>query len=149
MPTQNFYDHPRYGVVQHLPMASTQAALTASAQPGATRKEMRRYTFMQAVTVNDWNLEVESGFTSTGTQNSNRLNVAISKSLAGTGAVTPFGSAVLGTQADGTVVDGSLTATNFAAGDDLVVSLEAGSMLPTTENFKLGGAVVAFVERFT
>jgi len=119
-----FYDHPRYGVQQTLHMGYGKAKNTSVI---ASRVEIDRKTMMKAVTIKDWNIHVIDGATCTG---ATLFNIAISKSLAGTGAVTPFGSQAMTAVANGTVVDASLTETNFAAGDDLVVSYEAGTALP-------------------
>ena len=120
------YDDARYGAVHSMHLGTAKAANTSVI---ATRVEIDRKTMLRAVTIKDWNVQVLNGATCTGTQNSNRFNIAISKSLAGTGAVTPMGSAVIGTAADGAVVDSSLTETNLTAGDDLVLSYEVGTAL--------------------
>jgi hypothetical protein len=106
-----------------------------------------RRTFMEAVTVKDWNLVFKSGDTCTGTDDTARWVLILGKSLAGTGAVTTIGSAVVGTQADNSVLDDAVTETNFAAGDDIVLQVSAGTILPA-------GAInvtsdVSYVDRFT
>ena len=121
----SFYDDPRFGVVQNIHLGTGHAANTSVI---GTRVELDRKTMLQAVTIKDWNVQVITGATCTGGIN---LNVAISKSLGGTGTVTPFGSAAIGTQANGSVLDGALTTeTNLAAGDDLIFSHEVGTALP-------------------
>jgi len=121
------YDDQRYYTVQHIHMGTGHADQTSVI---GSRVEIDRKTMMTAVTIKDWNVQVIQGDTTTGTQNSDRWNIAICKSAGGTGDVTPFGSAVIGTQADGTVLDGTLTETNLSAGDDLVLSYEKGTALP-------------------
>lgn len=137
------YDDPRWGSVKTI-HAGTGRAANTSVIP--TRVEIDRKTMFGNVTIKDWNIQVIDGDTSTGTQNSGRWNIAISKSLAGAGAVTPFGSAVIGTAADGSVADATLTETNFSAGDDLVVSYEVGTALPAA-TLKVE-ADVSLVERY-
>jgi hypothetical protein len=111
-----------------------------------TRVEIDRKTMFANVTIKDWNIQIIEGCTSTGTHNPGRFNVAISKSLGGTGAVTPMGSAVIGTAADGIIVDSTLTETNLVAGDDLVLSYEVGTALPA-ETIRVE-ADVSYVEHF-
>jgi hypothetical protein len=95
-----------------------------------SRVEIDRKTMFGNVTIRDWNIQMIEGTTSTGTHNPGRFNLALSKSLAGTGALVPMGSVVIGTAADGTVVDAALTPTNLVGGDDLILSYEVGTSLP-------------------
>lgn len=139
------YDDSRFGVSQHMHLGTGRAAGTSVV---GSRLEIDRKTMMSAVTIKDWNVQVLTGATATGTQNSNRYNIGISKSLGGTGAVTPFGSAVITAAADGSVVDGSLTETNMVAGDDLILSYEVGTALPAASALRVEGDVM-LVERFT
>lgn len=105
-----------------------------------------RRTFMAAVTVKDWNLAFKLGDTCTGTADIARWVLSVGKSLGGTGAVAVMGSAIVGTQADDSVLDETLTETDFVAGDDIVFQLGEGTVLP------LGNITVAadvsYVERF-
>ena len=115
-----------------------------------SRVEADRRTFMEAVTVKDWNVQCRVGDTTTGTSaDHNAWNVAICKSVAGTGTVTPIGCAQVGTagQANGSVLDAVLTETNFDAGDDIVLSYEVGTALPA--GVLRVDADVAYVERYT
>jgi len=136
------YDDPRFGVVQTIHMGT---AKTKNTSVIGTRVEIDRKTMLTAVTVKDWNVQVLDGATCTGGVN---FNIALSKSLAGTGAVTPFGSAAVASQADGSILDASVTTeTDLSAGDDLVLSYEVGTALPA-------GALrveadVSYVERYT
>lgn len=79
-----------------------------------------RHTFMQPVTVTDWNLSWLTGGTNFGAD----VTFYLGSSLAGTGAVTVIGTSSVvgtdGTQADASVSDESLTATTFNTGDDIV-----------------------------
>jgi len=140
---QNSYSDPRYGVVQQITIpdkGSTQTSVVAS------DTVIKRYTFMNAVRVTDWNVSFVVGGTQTGAAAASNF-IEIAKSVAGTGAVTPIGSASIGTQANNTVKDGSLTATDFDEGDDLVVQYAAGTGLAA--GVFQAGAQVTFVERFT
>lgn len=87
----------------------------------AAAVEKDRHTFMHNATVTDWNIFYTAG----GTQGT--LSLLLAKSAAGTGAATAIGTIALGTQATGTIKDGSATETNFAAGDDLVILVAAGT----------------------
>lgn len=137
----DFYDDSRFGVIQQLHLGTGRAANTSVI---GTRVEVDRKTMLAAVTIKDWNVQVLDGATCTGGVN---FNVALSKSLAGTGAVTPFGSAGIAAAADGAVQDAACTETNLAAGDDLVLSYEVGTALPA------GGlrveADASYVQTFT
>jgi len=127
-----FYDSHRYGVSQVLSMRQ----LAAQTSVIAAATVVARHTFMDAVTVKDFNLVIKSGDVLTGTADAASWRIALGKSLGGTGTVAVFGSAKLsalaqgGTYATGTVVDCSCTETNFVAGDDLVLEYLAGTALP-------------------
>lgn len=77
---------------------------------------IERHTFMYPATITDWNVIVKTGGTA------GDCPVTIGKSVAGTGAVGELGTITLATNANLTVVDGTLTETSFDAGDDLVFS---------------------------
>lgn len=121
------YDNHSYNVFQRLHMGTGRAANTSVI---GSRVEIDRKTMMANVSIKDWNIQIIEGATSTGTHNPGRFNVALSKSLGGTGALVPMGSAVIGTAANGIIVDASLTETNLVAGDDLIMSYEVGTALP-------------------
>lgn len=57
--------------------------------------------------------------------------ITIGKSLAGTGAVVALGTHTFGTDADGTTAAMTLTSTTFDPGDEVVVSLVAGTAAST------------------
>lgn len=137
------YDNHSFNAFQRMHLGTGRAANTSVV---GSRVEIDRKTMFEAVTIRDWNLQIIEGATSTGTHNPGRFNVALSKSLAGTGALVPMGSAVIGTAADGIVVDGTLTETDMVAGDDLIMSYEAGTALPA-ETIKVEGDV-SYVQRF-
>ena len=138
------YDNAAYATPQQLRMGTGLAANTSVI---GTRVEIDRMRMLGNVTIRDWNIRLLEGSTSTGTHNPGRWNVALSKSLGGTGAVTPMGSAVIGTAADGDIVDASLTPTNLVAGDELVLSYEVGTALPA-DTLKVEGADVEYVQHF-
>lgn len=141
-----FYDDARYGVVQTLRMGTDLTRSAANSSVAAAVVELDRMTMMTAVTIKDWNIKVVNGATCTG---ANLLfDFSLSKSLAGTGALAQFGSAAVGTAADGSVIDCAVTTeTDLAAGDDLVLTREIGTPLPAgTMGIE---ADVAFVEKFT
>jgi len=137
------YDDQRYYAVQTM---SFDDATTHTGTIG-TRVEVERKTIMNACTVKDFNVRIKSGHTMTATVATEQINMAISKSLAGTGAVTPFGSANMATGADNTVIDGTVTETDFASGDDIVFSLELGTAA-TADGTVTVGADVTYVEKF-
>jgi len=135
-----FYDDPKYGVEQVLPMKS----LANQTSVIASQTEIARHTFMKAVTVTDWNVRVLVGHTET----SGFTAISINKSLAGTGALSAFGTASLSTNADKSVIDDAVTANqNFAAGDDIVLAYDAGTALPAGA-FRVD-ADVLYKQRFT
>ncbi len=116
------YDDGRYGVSQVLQMR----AIANQTSVIASRTVIARHTFMEAVTVTDFNVRAIVG----ATQTSGFTGISLNKSAAGTGALSGIGTASLSTNADNSVIDGSVTETNFAAGDDLVLAYEAGTALP-------------------
>ncbi len=144
-----FYDDSRWGVRQNVVLGQPGAIGSAA----AARDEMARHTFMTAVTVKDWNLRVIVGMTGTGTAlvpTTEKYVLSVAKSLAGTGALSIIGgSAVIphAGVADGTVIDQSMTETNFAAGDDLVFFAEIGTALG--DNSLIAHASVDYVEHYT
>lgn len=141
-----FYDDQKYNVNHEIKMLgrSNQTSVIAS------QVVADRHTFMDAVTVKDFNVYFVQGDTTTGTSaNHNGWAIGIGKSAAGTGAITLIGTANCGTagQANGSVLDGSVTETNFSAGDDLVLTYEAGTALPA--GVLRVEATVKYVERYT
>ena len=105
------YSDPSYGSKKVIRTAES----ASQAGTGAITV-VERHTFMYPATITDWNLIVKTGGTA------GDCPMTIGKSLAGTGAVTELGTITLATNADLTVVDGTLTETSFSAGDDLVFS---------------------------
>ena len=143
-----FYDDPRWGVVQSMVLAK--AADGAIGSANATRTELNRRTVLKNITVKDWNLEVLVGATCTGTGGvtTEIYQLAIGKSAAGTGTVATIGTAQVGTAgaANGSVIDATCTETNFDAGDDIIFSAEVGTALG--DNSLQARANVSYVERF-
>ena len=73
------------------------------------------HRFMQPAVVTD----VEVFYVAGGTSADATQVFNVGKSLAGTGAFSSIGSISIGTQATGTTKDGSVTETEFAAGDEI------------------------------
>ena len=113
------YSDPSYGVKQTIRGNTGAIALNGTVTSATTKGVV---TVMQPCTVIDWNLAVLIAGTAVDT------TVVIGKSLAGTGAFAPFGTITLtGTSAAATVRDGSVTATAFSTGDDIVIARGAGT----------------------
>jgi len=144
-----FYSDSRYVTSKNLSLRG----IAVQTSVIASDTVIERRTLMEAITVKDWNVVVRSGDVLTGTADSASWRVAIGKSAAGTGAITGIGTAKLsalsigGTYSNNTVVDGSLTETNFSAGDDIVFYYKAGTALPAG-TVRLD-ADVLYVERYT
>ena len=103
------YSNPLFGVEQCVVLPTSGALNGTVAATTITRKKMKR-----ASVVSDVGLY----FTAGGTAATRQL--VLSRSLAGTGTVTPLGSYVLGTVATGVTALTGLTGT-FAANDDIVI----------------------------
>jgi len=136
------YDDGRYGVnqVMHLRGKAAQTSVRA-AQVIADKRR-----FMSSVTVKDFNLLFVTGGTTTGVITTAGYIIGIGKSLGGTGAISLIGTAYCGTQADNSMLNAAVTETNFVAGDDVVLTYEAGTALPAGEI--LIEADVSYVEHF-
>jgi hypothetical protein len=111
------YDHPRYGTRQVLTIGEdiTLAGTIASAA------EITRVTAFTNIKLKDINVAIKTGGTAAGPA------FTVNKSAAGTGALSAIGTVTFGTNADNTVLDGSLTETAIAAGDDIVLKSVAGT----------------------
>ena len=156
----DFYSDPRFGVRQNILMGIGYGAIGSA---NAARTTLDRHTFMTAVTVKDFNLKVLTGATCTGLAsnlNTELYVLCLGKSPAGTGLEDIGGSAwVAGTAAsdapaasavkaaDKSVVDATITETDFDAGDDLVFFAEIGTALG--DNSLIAHASVDYVERYT
>lgn len=112
------YSDPSYGVKQELVLNST-GGLNGTTTAAST---VSVHTFMSPASVEDVNGRVIAGGTDAGV-----ISLIIGKSAAGTGAVTAIGTMALSTHAVDTVIDGSVTATAFSAGDDLVIQRSNGT----------------------
>jgi proteasome assembly chaperone (PAC2) family protein len=136
------YDDGRYGANQVMRLRGR--AVQTSVRAARVIADKRR--FMSSVTIKDWNLLFVAGDTTTGVITAAGYIIGLGKSLGGTGAISLFGTAYCGTQADSSVLDAAVTETDFVAGDDLVLTYEAGTALP------LGDiqieADVSYVEHF-
>lgn len=128
------YSDPSYGSKKVIKTAES----ASQAGTGAITV-IERHTFMFPATISDWNVIVKTGGTA------GDCPVTIGKSVAGTGTVSELGTITLATNANLTVVDGSLTETSFDAGDDLVFSRGVA----TTAGPFVCSAEVYFKETFT
>ena len=138
------YDHPKHWTEQTISLAyAADGALTSVR---AADVELARWTAMSAVRILDFNLHVIDGATSTGAAATTAFAFTINKSLGGTGALSALGTAQIGTAANNSVVDASVTETALTAGDDLVFNLESGTALPAS-SVKVR-AVVQYREQF-
>ena len=104
------YSNPVYGVEQML-IGDRSGAINGT----VAATELMRYTMSKAGKVTKAKIRAAVG----GTEASVR-QILLGKSLAGTGAMSAFGTQALGTLANGNIVDWTVTGT-FAAGDDLVI----------------------------
>lgn len=136
------YDDGRYGANQVMRLRGR--AVQTSVRAAQVITDKRR--FMSSVTIKDWNLLFVAGDTTTGVITATGYIIGLGKSLGGTGAISLFGTAYCGTQADNSILNAAVTETHFVAGDDLVLTCEAGTALP------LGDiqieADVSYVEHF-
>lgn len=151
------YDDHRYNTVQQMQFANAADATLGSAR--SARVEVQRKTMLTNIVVKDWNLEVITGATCTGTGVAlESYNFGLAKSAAGTGTLALLGNIYIGgtsaietygvKAADGSVIDGSMTASDLTvdAGDDLIFTSEIGTALgDATVQVR---ANVAFVEQF-
>lgn len=112
------YHDAAYGTKQVITLPDTGALNGTRA---AVTQLDSKFTFMHPCSVTDCNIYMVAG----GTQAN--VSVLVGKSAAGTGTVSYFGTVALGTQATGNVVDGAVTATAFSTGDDVVLSVSAGT----------------------
>jgi len=143
------YSDQRYGASQDLYVAGQAAAGTSLYSADS---EVSRTTFMSAVDILDFNVQMTTGATYTSTA---PQIIKIGKSLAGTGAVSDLGTAILHTSADLAILDGTLTtsgyyagtANHLAAGDDLVLEVAAGTAEATAKP-QIKHAHIEYRERF-
>jgi hypothetical protein len=85
------------------------------------------FTAMHPIRITDWNVAVVVAGTAVDT------NLILCKSAAGTGALSAVGTITLtGTKTAASVIDGSLTATSFDTGDDVVLARAAGTETEAT-----------------
>jgi hypothetical protein len=143
------YSDQRYGASQEAYLAGQAAAGTSTY---AADSEVSRITFMSAVDILDFNVQMTTGATYTSVA---PQIIKIGKSFAGTGTITDLGTAILHTSADLAMLDGTLTtsgyyagtANHLAAGDDLVLEVAAGTAAATGEP-QIKHAHVEYRERF-
>lgn len=111
-------------------------ALNGTAAAAATSKV---HTCLYNCTVSDWNGRVVAGGTDAAV-----ISLIIGKSAAGTGTFAAIGTMALSTHATNTVIDASLTATDFDAGDDIVIQRSLG----TSTSVLAVATCIELVERF-
>jgi hypothetical protein len=133
MATYKSYSDPSYGSKKVVRTAES----ASQAGTGAVTV-IERHTFMFPATITDWNVIVKTGGTA------GDCPVTIGKSVAGTGTVSELGTITLATNANLSVVDGTVTETSFDAGDDLVFSRGVA----TTAGPFVASAEVYFKETF-
>lgn len=135
--TGRSYSDPAYGVKQTIRGDIGAIALNGTVTSTTTKGVI---TVMQPCTVIDFNAVVLVAGTAVDTK------LLIGKSLAGTGAFSPFGTITLtGTQNAATVIDASVTSTAFSTGDDIVLSRAAGT---ETEAALRVDAYIQYAETF-
>ncbi len=126
------YSDPSYGSEKTIELLDT-AAMNGTAAAATDQV----YTVMSAITVTDWNVRVTTAGSGT------LRNVLLGKSLGGTGTVVAMGTIAVGTASVDTVKDGTVTATDLVAGDDLVIQI-AG----TGATVAVVAPVVQYKERY-
>lgn len=139
------YDDSRYAVKHTMNLPDVGATQTSVI---AANTVIRRVTMQHAVTITGFNAVFKIGGTQTATAAAAKNFVAIAKSLAGTGALSQIGQIAIGTQANDTVKDGTVsTPVSLAAGDDLVAYYPAGTGLAA--GIFQAGVQVQYLETFT
>ena len=113
------YDNPK----QLMPIAAS----TGISIPGTAAADtvLIRLRIPRAMTVDAASIVMMTGGTAAGP------TVAVQKSLAGTGAAASIGTYNVGTAADNASAALTITATNFAAGDHLLIANLAGTAAST------------------
>jgi hypothetical protein len=112
------YSDASYGSKKQMSLYNT-GALNGTAAAAAT---VGRVRFMVPCCVEDI-----GGVATVGGTDAAVISVLVGKSVAGTGAVSVIGTMALSTHAIDTAINGSVTATAFDAGDDLVIQRSLGT----------------------
>jgi hypothetical protein len=113
-----FYDDARYRTRQTITFPDS-GALNGTA---ASAADVSRQRVMFPVRVIDANGYYIAGGTDAGV-----LKLTLNKSLAGTGALEAFGTLVIGTQATLSTKNITVTETDLAADDEIVIQRAAGT----------------------
>jgi len=114
------YDNPRYDTRQIIGIAND-VGISVSGTI-ATAAKVARIRFPRAVKVSGVSYFNHTGGTAAGP------SVTVNKSVAGTGTASAFGTAnIAGTVGDNTGADMTITATEFSAGDHLIINSVAGT----------------------
>lgn len=126
---QGYYDDARFRTLQMLSTADFGILKTASLVGTAAAAATLGYpvNILHPVRV----ISAKGYFVVGGTNAV--ISLTLGKSLAGTGAVTAFGTLAIGTSAAATSKAFSLTETSFAAGDQLMLQRAAGTSTDVTD----------------
>ena len=126
---QGYYDDARYRTKQILPNAIFGVAKTGSlvGTQAAAVQIGYPYKAMHPIRV----ISANAYFVVGGTNDV--LKLALYKSLAGTGTATAFGTVAVGTTAEETFKDFSLTETSLTTGDTLILQRMLGTSTDVTD----------------
>ncbi len=113
------YDSDR--MRQQIIHAPSATGLTVAGTNAADAVLLRIPLAVDSIKLNRLQVRMTTGGTAAGPA------ITIGKSLAGTGAVTAIGTLTFGTSANGAVASANLTNTEFDAGDEVIVSVLAGT----------------------
>lgn len=102
-------------------------SLTGLSVPGtaASATDLLRIPLAVGTKLNTLKMRMSTGGTAAGP------TITVNSSLAGTGALVPIGTYAFGTNANGAVATLSFTSTEFANGDEVVISNVAGTVAAT------------------
>jgi hypothetical protein len=117
---------------------ATQVGIVTVVGTAAADTVLLRLRTPRTITIDDATIVSPTGGTAAGP------TLLIGKSLAGTGAVENFGTHTFGTDADNTQADIAVTATDLAAGDDIVISVAAGTVASTP----LSNLMLSWIDNF-
>jgi len=121
-PNAGQYSDGKYYTEQIMEVTGESITLSGTQASATEIYRTRAFSNIKAL---ESELEIISGGTAVG------LAFTFNKSLGGTGALEPFGTATFATNADLTVLDVPLTETSIADGDDIVLESVAGTVAGT------------------
>lgn len=129
------YDDARHRVRQLLTVADTLGFVVNTTGTNASNVELFRLRVPRKITVDEASVVIMTGGTVASATN---CTLAIQKSVAGTGTASTIGSYnIAGTTADNTASAITVTSTDFAAGDHLLVVCLAGTVAKTGQKAQL------------